>query len=370
LTLPASREDALAAQRRRRLAIRRRFLPRGLTFTREGRVYVVVCLGVGFAAVNTGNNLLFLVLGLMLGLIIVSGVLSEIALRGISVRRGLRGRADEREVFPVELTLRNDKRLAPSFSIELRDEIDGEAFKRRCFFLRVGPREERSIAYRCELMRRGARAFDGVVASTRFPFGLFEKTRFFPLPGRVLVLPGRVALFPPPLSPVPREGQGTVERRGVGQEFRELREMVPGDDPRRIDWRSTARLGGTPMVRETDVDARGFAEIVLDAAAEGDDPAHLAEVEQRIRAAGTLIRDLDARGFAVRLVTAGSAPNGNGFSSAPALLDALALLDPFALAAAAAPVAESPGAILIGPRALARGAASRLSVPAAAAVAP
>jgi uncharacterized protein (DUF58 family) len=364
-TTSAARADREIERRRRRLAIRRRFFPRGLTFTREGRVYVVVTLGVGFAAVNTGNNLLYLVLGMMLGLIVISGVLSEIALRGVSVRRVLGRRAVEGEVFPVELTLRNDKRRNASFSVELRDEIDGAPFKRRCFFLRVGPNEERSIAYRCELHRRGRRAFDGIVVSTRFPFGLFEKTRFFGLAGEVLVLPALIDVATPRLADASHDGAGSVERRGLGQEFRELRAMVPGDDPRRIDWRSTARLGGEPLIRETDREVRGFVEIALDAAVEADTPAARAEVEQRIRAAGTLVRDLARRGFAVALVTSGRSEAAPGSADAAPLLDALALLDPFALAAAPPPVAVAPGAILIGPRASALGPAVRVALPAA-----
>jgi len=362
-TTPAASSDREIERRRRRLELRRRFFPRGLSFTREGRVYVAVTLGVGFAAVNTGNNLLYLVLGMMLGLIIISGVLSEVALRRISVRRVLGRRAEEGEIFPVELTLRNDKRRTASFSVELRDEIDGAPFKRRCFFLRVGPNEERSIAYRCELHRRGRRAFDGIVVSTRFPFGFFEKTRFFRLEGEVLVLPARIDVAPPPLSHAAHEGAGWVERRGLGQEFRELRAMVPGDDPRRIDWRSTARLGGEPMIRETDREVRGFVEIALDAALEADTPAARAEVEQRIRAAGTLVRDLSLRGFAVALVTSGRADGAPGHAETVPLLDRLALLDPLALAAEPPPVAVASGAILIGPRASALGPAVRLAVP-------
>ena len=100
-------------------------------------MYVGVTLGVGFAAVNTGNNLLFLVLGMMLGMIIVSGILSEITLRGVTVERTVPDRCTAGVVFPVELALRNRKEYAASFSVELRDEINGHPFKRRCFFLRV-----------------------------------------------------------------------------------------------------------------------------------------------------------------------------------------------------------------------------------------
>jgi hypothetical protein len=61
--------------------------PRTLRITRTGRTYLVLTLGVGFGALNTGNNLLYLVLGLLLSLIVVSGVLSERCLRGLRVKR-------------------------------------------------------------------------------------------------------------------------------------------------------------------------------------------------------------------------------------------------------------------------------------------
>ena len=57
--------------------LRRRLRPpRRLRFTREGRIIVLLSVGVGFAAINTGNNLLYLLLGWALSFIIASGVLS------------------------------------------------------------------------------------------------------------------------------------------------------------------------------------------------------------------------------------------------------------------------------------------------------
>ena len=51
-----------------------------------GRVFLLMTLGVGVAAVNTGNNLLYLALSLNLSLILLSGVLSEGTLRHITLR--------------------------------------------------------------------------------------------------------------------------------------------------------------------------------------------------------------------------------------------------------------------------------------------
>ena len=62
--------------------LRRRLRPpRRLQFTREGRIIVLLSVGVGFAAINTGNNLLYLLLGWLLSFIIASGILSEQTLR-------------------------------------------------------------------------------------------------------------------------------------------------------------------------------------------------------------------------------------------------------------------------------------------------
>ena len=347
--------------------LKRRFFPRGIRFTRQGKLYTAVTIGVGFAAVNTGNNLLFLVLGLMLGLIVVSGILSEISLRGIEIRRGVPRHAEVDRPFPVELSVTNIKHFASSFGVELRDEIDGKPFRRRCFFLRVSPGETRSIAYRCELRRRGVATFEGTIVSTRFPFGLFDKTRYIPIESRVIALPKQLRMPIPSPASLTGEGGRSLSLKGLGQEFRELREMVYGDDPRLIDWRSTARLG-TMMVRQNDVDAAGFLEVVLDPAADNTDRDPAEQVERGISAAATIVRRLSAQGVVVRLVTAPPAVLiSSSASDAIQLLEHLALIDPTEAACSPPPVGKAHYSVLIGPRADTAGIAERIALPATAA---
>src|ERR1700690_4369367 len=59
-------------------------LTRPIRFTRFGIFYVLFSIGVGAAAINTGNNLLYLILGILLGFIVISGFLSDSALWGIA----------------------------------------------------------------------------------------------------------------------------------------------------------------------------------------------------------------------------------------------------------------------------------------------
>ena len=60
-----------------------------LSFTRGGKIFFVVTLALGIAALNSGNNLLYLVLSMMLSLILSSGVLSSLNLHKVRVKRSV-----------------------------------------------------------------------------------------------------------------------------------------------------------------------------------------------------------------------------------------------------------------------------------------
>src|SRR5437764_2606491 len=107
----AKRGDLGDAQRRpRKLPWWRRLRPpRRLSFTREGRIIVFLSGGVGFAAINTGNNLLYLLLGWLLSFIIASGVLSEMTLRALRVERRPPPRIYASEPFLMEVVIKNGK---------------------------------------------------------------------------------------------------------------------------------------------------------------------------------------------------------------------------------------------------------------------
>ena len=80
--------------------------PRRLSFTREVRLIVILSVGVGFAAINTGNNLLYLLLGWLLSFIIASGLLSEMTLKRLTVERRPPPRVFAGEPFLMEVVPR------------------------------------------------------------------------------------------------------------------------------------------------------------------------------------------------------------------------------------------------------------------------
>src|SRR3984885_9165167 len=87
--------------------------------TKAGVVYVLVTLVIGFAAQNTGNNLLFIVVSAMLAAILVSGVVSALVLRGLSLDVRLPDHVFAGRAVVGRIGLRNSRRLLPSFSVRV-----------------------------------------------------------------------------------------------------------------------------------------------------------------------------------------------------------------------------------------------------------
>jgi len=157
--------------------------------TSGGGVFLVIIIVVGFAAWNTGNNLLFLVFSLLCSTLFVGWVAARASLRDLTVSARFPDHIFAAEPAPVIVTLRNTKRVLPSFSIlvEARGPGSDEAEnkKRRRQYVK------RSLAYfsyvphhaaaeqRVEQLfpTRGHVLIDGFELSTRFPFGFFRRRR-------------------------------------------------------------------------------------------------------------------------------------------------------------------------------------------------
>src|SRR5262245_28654831 len=148
--------------------------PRRLSFTREGRLVVLVSIGVGFAAINTGNNLLYLLLGWLLSFIIASGALSEATMRGLRVRRRPPPRVFAGQPFLMEIAVENEKDALASFSIEIEDLVGCPPLDKKCYFLKVPSGKTQRTSYRHTFSRCGLYRFDSFRLATQFPFGLFR----------------------------------------------------------------------------------------------------------------------------------------------------------------------------------------------------
>lgn len=235
--------------------------PRTLKITSAGRTFLLLTLGVGLGALNTGNNLLYLVLGLQLATVVVSGVLSERVLRHLEIRRlGCEG-AFAGEPFAYRWALRTRKGRAYALTFRERsDLLDGGG--------RLGvlpAREERVLrgTLRCE--RRGPVRLEELSVTTTFPLGLFAKSRILSAPPEVLLVypRRRPATGHPPAgehgplggTPDPRKLDGQGEPGG-------LRPLRDGEPARGIHWVKSA-VRGTLLKVEREREERHAYELEL-----------------------------------------------------------------------------------------------------------
>ena len=314
-----------------RLLARIRSGRRRLRFTREGRWYVFTTLGIGFAAINTQNNLLYLLFSLLVSLIILSGVLSEAVLRRLDVTRTPPLTVIAGRRTPIEIRVRNPKAY-PSYAVEVEDLIEGHVTMRRCFYLKVSAGREQATTYPFVFPKRGRYRFRGYELRTKFPFGLFVKSRVIEAPAEVIAYPEPIADGVWPESQRGADDAARVERRGTGSELLDPRRFVAGDDPRLIRWRLSAKTGAL-LVADRSADESRRIEIRIDnrVAASAATPQEVAReearVEREISRAAWLVLDSARSGAAtIRIATAEGGIGPSPASRSRSLLAYLALL--------------------------------------------
>jgi uncharacterized protein (DUF58 family) len=167
---------------------------------------------------------------------------------------------------------------------------------------------------------------EAVTLSTDFPFGLFRK-------GRDLRAPGELVIWPvtdrPVRAPLPGSGRRrsrlapmTTAGPGGRGEYRGLRAYRPGDEPRDIHWRTSARVDA-PVVRVYERDASETLWICLDLGAK---PGQAAEVTVEIAAALAAHAADEGKRFAL-VAGEGFLPPGTGAAHLEAALERLARVD-------------------------------------------
>jgi len=155
--------------------------------TREGIIYLGGILVVTAAAVSSGNNLLYMVLGVLLGGLLVSGVLSRVSLSGIEVRLELPEHIFAGRPVQAIAEVHNTKQTVPSFSVALvSDEKPSrrpgavqtpKVLDRPVYFPHIPHGQTVRQTVELTFPGRGVYRQDTLGLRTRFPFGFLEKTR-------------------------------------------------------------------------------------------------------------------------------------------------------------------------------------------------
>jgi len=202
--------------------------------------------------------MLYLILGMLLSVIAVNGFLSESSIKKIQISSSLPRWTVAGSPLISFAEVFNRKRYFPSYLLRISHLWKGEGKKKLheenietqdgfCIKLNAGKRTKTRLV--SKISRRGIYHLQGFRLATRFPFGLFDKSRVFESSGRVTVypkpLPGEIQDF----SLTHRLGEQFLESRGYGGDLYALRDYVSSDDARHIHWKVSAKVG-KPITRE------------------------------------------------------------------------------------------------------------------------
>ncbi|MBZ5522816.1 MAG: DUF58 domain-containing protein [Acidobacteriia bacterium] len=296
----------------RRVAVTRVREALDFQMTREGMAYLGVALIIGVAALNTTNNLLFIVLAAMLAAIVVSGLASAAVLRGLELEVVMPETAFASRPILARVRLANPRRWMPAFSVRvatqmgkkkkprpswewhktefvfprkgpwlhlpdytLRRKIEPvkppEIFDKPVYFTFIPPGTTGEVAVELTFPRRGQYAQDSFFVATRFPFSFLVKSRRVRLTRELLVYPALLeeSDFLDVLPMITGEYASMV--RGRGSELYRIREHTPDDPARFVHWKATAKTGALKVREFTREDERRLR-IVFDNAAPGAVP--------------------------------------------------------------------------------------------------
>ncbi len=279
-------------------------------FTTGGAISIGLLVIVAFAAWNTGNNLLFLVLSFFSSALFVGFLSGNICLRKLDVKMRFPEAIFAGEETPILVGLNNRKRLFPTISVttEVRGRIRehskflheykkmlSDKWAKRIsrppiikhtldYFVYVSRKSSTENKVKHIFGQRGRFVIRDFELSTRFPFGFFRHRRRLPTQKAEIIVFPKLGQIEHELSEMPLfTGKLISSKKGSGQDLFALRDYQPTDDFRHIDWKATARSNHL-TIREFTAEDEKRVTVVLDPNVERTDVERSTPLRQKIKA--------------------------------------------------------------------------------------
>lgn len=327
---------------------------RSLRLTKEGAFFIVLVIGIGFGAINTGINLLYLILAMCLSFIIVSGVLSEITLRRLTVSRTLPKDIFAEQPFPVQVEIKNSKKWFPTYSIWVEENLDAVNNKTAApssidatlslskgnvnknipqmyyYHVKVGESKKKNVLWM--LPKRGMFNTKGIKISTKYPFGFFIKTALINKPEERVVYPA-IKNIEDVSELLASLGESASSVKGEGSDIFGFRGFTHGDSSKMIHWKTSAKVNNL-MIKEHFIEESRKIAIIFNNQVDADEQESDPEIfrnkfENGVTQAASLADHFIREGCQVKMVThCQNIPFGSGFNHLSSILYHLALLEP------------------------------------------
>ncbi len=291
-----------------------------------GVVMAIIAALLLVSAWNTGENLLYIVLGGVLSLLVLSGILARTNLTGLSFEREAPHAVFRGDTFLVHATIRNHKHFMPSVSVRIEDGAQpGET---AAYALKIPARSAVQLDVEHDAFRRGVMMLPEYTVASAFPFGFSERRRTLRDAQEVLVYPRVRAVRTAAIERTPGARFLPRQRSNDGDEYMSLREYVPGDDVRLVAWRISARVGKW-MVREMGMGNVRSVVFFLDTARAPKLPDFDGRFEEAVELAASIAVTLLSRQYSVGIVADDAQlPLGKGTQQERRILELLARVQP------------------------------------------
>lgn len=191
------------------------------------------------AAVNTANNLIYLVVSALLGFMGISGLFGKSNLSKIEVQIEHPPELYAQTPVPVGITIRNTRKFLPLFLLRVNIHDEELFFP----FIEAGGTITQYRVLRFD--RRGRQTMGAIILSSGFPFNFFIRSKWHNNGAECVVFP---RLQKCELSSVYRDkrqsrGDLVTGKTGYESEILSIREYVHGDPIKYINWKATAKTG-------------------------------------------------------------------------------------------------------------------------------
>ncbi len=288
--------------------------PVSTRFTREGMQVLFMAIFVLLGAILREVNLLIVLAGTLLATLLIQWRVCAKTLEGLTAYRRLPRSMHARKSFEIELVLSNPKRWLGAWLVLAQDrmkfisaDISVEPISQGIGLLysSITPSSTRVQRYKCFVQRCGQYQFLGTELTTRFPFGLMRGIlphkggdNFIVQPAIGKLLPSWTEVFGPRSA-----GSKQRQARSLSDEgdFFGLRAYRPGDSPRWIHWRSSARRGELMVKQFQQSDSRELV-VLLDVSSptqteRSDLDSHYKTLELAIEFVATMTNHIASTNF-------------------------------------------------------------------------
>jgi len=259
-----------------------------ITIKKAGWFYILICILLGVGAINTGNNLVYMIVSLLLGFMGVSGFYGARNLKNIQLNMYSPDEVYANRQTAVRVEVKNKRTYLPGFLLKVSIGDEHSLLP----FVPCGKSLICNISMK--FTERGKPVIGDVYISSVFPFNFFTRYRYMDVSPQIIVYPE-----PKYCELYTNEGDGKkkgdsfADIVGYEDDLISIRDYAEGDPLKYIHWKASAKTGEL-KVKELSQSVEPPVIVDLNRM-RGDD------IEQKLSCATFVITGMHSRGIAVGL---------------------------------------------------------------------